>query len=858
MQLSKFGKIIAAGTLATVLCGATVGFATTLADYPSPFVSDGTVSSLIVVGAKADPADVVGAIDIAARLGGEPGETKTVTCPACPGTAAAETLSGEGKAIATSNTKIYVGDALNKDGVRTTMTATDLPTILAGGTVDDTDASTTYDYSQYIVMGGKTVTLDDDSELDYPTLMVKIGTTGTDYLYDAKVVFEKEMNVTSAENEEIKLFGKTYTIASDSVFDDSNAKLVLYGSANTQLVDEGASATVTIDGVDHTVTVNGVSDTDVAVITVDGTTKEVTEGKSYTIAGVTVYIDGVYYYSKAAQTSQVKLSIGSQIVTLKDGSEVMTGSSDTKIKGTKVAITKGDTNDTLSILEVKVAAQDSTGDFLKLGGEFVDPVFGTFKVAFPSATPGLTDSERSMISIAASGDDTLTLEFTDKNGNSKSIEWAYDADDIDLETSDATDTQYQYVVVENQTINEYDYFIVDAGDFPHLLQATDITADGTSTASVTLEDVFSGTTYEITLGSDNKATAYIDGQPYYIVGNISGTTTDMKVTWGAGATYGDVGASTTVFPMLEGKNGEKIALVNTVSNIKPGDVLLLPGSDTAITIDGTNTTYTAGAVSYTYNQTSDKLFVTSVGEDNEAVLVLEEKDDASTRNAVIVKAVSNSGTTEKIEADSPTFTDANVKSDTARADSDIKYYVDLYGTFVIEDENGDQDKVTIYYPDDQMVNNFYVMDKDSSVSTTEATTGTEATTTTYESVVPITTSIAKLDTEVTSADKTSKNLILVGGPCVNTLVADLAAAGKVKDGEGVLTCDAWNARTTKFGLIQLIDDAFATGKVALVVAGSTKDETREACSVLQDYANKGLSGTAVKVVNNVISPVTLA
>ncbi|MCD6092865.1 MAG: S-layer protein, partial [Candidatus Aenigmarchaeota archaeon] len=72
MQLSKFGKIIAAGTLATVLCGATVGFATTLADYPSPFVSDGTVSSLIVVGAKADPADVVGAIDIAARLGGEP------------------------------------------------------------------------------------------------------------------------------------------------------------------------------------------------------------------------------------------------------------------------------------------------------------------------------------------------------------------------------------------------------------------------------------------------------------------------------------------------------------------------------------------------------------------------------------------------------------------------------------------------------------------------------------------------------------------------------------------------------------------------------------------------------------------
>jgi hypothetical protein len=119
---------------------------------------------------------------------------------------------------------------------------------------------------------------------------------------------------------------------------------------------------------------------------------------------------------------------------------------------------------------------------------------------------------------------------------------------------------------------------------------------------------------------------------------------------------------------------------------------------------------------------------------------------------------------------------------------------------------------------------------------------------TVKQVVPITAAVAKLDSEVTDAIKTGKNLVLVGGPCKNSLVADLKTAGKFAYG-----CSDWPGQN--FALIQAIDDGFATGKVAVVVAGTTADDTRLASSVLQDYADK-LSSITASTVN--VTGTTLA
>lgn len=68
----------------------------------------------------------------------------------------------------------------------------------------------------------------------------------------------------------------------------------------------------------------------------------------------------------------------------------------------------------------------------------------------------------------------------------------------------------------------------------------------------------------------------------------------------------------------------------------------------------------------------------------------------------------------------------------------------------------------------------------------------------------------------TSADQTM-NLVLVGGPVANTLVADLVTAGKS-------TTD-WYASE---GDIEIINNAFMSGKYAIVVAGKDRAATKEA------------------------------
>ncbi|MCD6275047.1 MAG: S-layer protein, partial [Candidatus Aenigmarchaeota archaeon] len=105
--------------------------------------------------------------------------------------------------------------------------------------------------------------------------------------------------------------------------------------------------------------------------------------------------------------------------------------------------------------------------------------------------------------------------------------------------------------------------------------------------------------------------------------------------------------------------------------------------------------------------------------------------------------------------------------------------------------------------------------------------------------------IARLDTdpEIETA-KTEKNLILVGGPAVNRLTAQALGLSYPSYGEASTIPE--NA-----AVIKLVNDAFTTGKVALIVAGWEAENTQAACSVLQkydydEYAPK-LTGTAVKV-----------
>jgi hypothetical protein len=89
-------------------------------------------------------------------------------------------------------------------------------------------------------------------------------------------------------------------------------------------------------------------------------------------------------------------------------------------------------------------------------------------------------------------------------------------------------------------------------------------------------------------------------------------------------------------------------------------------------------------------------------------------------------------------------------------------------------------------------------------------------------VTPVETSVAKLATEITDSDKSASNMILIGGPCANGVVESiLEAQWGVTD-----ACAAWSTKVSADeSLIKYVDDAFGTGKAALIVAGDKAQDT---------------------------------
>ncbi len=77
------------------------------------------------------------------------------------------------------------------------------------------------------------------------------------------------------------------------------------------------------------------------------------------------------------------------------------------------------------------------------------------------------------------------------------------------------------------------------------------------------------------------------------------------------------------------------------------------------------------------------------------------------------------------------------------------------------------------------------------------------------------------------------NLILVGGPCANTLVEELFD----------YTCDGWSFEEGE-AVVKLVDNG---EKVALLVAGTSADDTRRASKAIASYTDYEFSGTEALV-----------
>lgn len=821
----KVASVIASA----VMLGSSIGMAAA-ANYPAPFIQAGSGTVGVVVGGDLDWA---AAFDLGVSLQEElakqtASSSGTVEAAACVSDSTCASLNS-------GSNLLYLNDELNENVQ--TVTKDDLKNVLADGTFTDDDG-TDYDYEQSLIVGTDatdTVAFGTSSgDLDDPALMVTLGNTAAKSIYNLTVTFDDAVNFShsDSEGESLTLFGKTYTVSTDTDADT----LVLLGGAEEKTVNLAATETFTIGTTAYTVGLVGITDatTPKATVTVNGASASFTEGQSKKVGGVDVFVKEVNRYSETA--GNVKVQLGSGKLTFENNNAVQEGSDNTDIDVTNVVITG--TVGAMTKMVIQVAAPDTDVDYLLPGTSFTDPVFGSLRLDFlrmvnGPALSGHTDNStaRGTVRITSAGDRELNLVVTDKSGVTKTLPFAY-------QNVTQDDNSKAIHLFEGDAIGDEEYFILNSGDQEMFMQMKKVPAAAGATDDCEFKDVFSGETYKI----ENKdftggQTITIGGQTYTVT-NVSSTTVRVVSSDWARAGGGNI----AVYPYLSLVSGmeQKVAITDTVNitNIGNQTDLELPSGTITLTyhntsLGGSVNSETAGTVDYnvvvepvdatTANVVIDVDADQDASNDRNvgatALLFVEDEDKAESTtvdNAVVLASTDSSTVSYML---TPVFTATNTDN-SAFDDSDFTGYIDTFGTYVLKDASDTDGKVieTLTYPKAQMYADVYLVE--SSVTIIPGSAGTGGT-------------VAGLGYVAVADDSysqvSSKNVIVLGGTCVNSVAAKLLTNNTAKCGADWTTATGAGAGEW---IIQSFNNPDASGKVALVVAGWDRADTKNAVTYL--------------------------
>jgi len=203
-----------------------------------------------------------------------------------------------------------------------------------------------------------------------------------------------------------------------------------------------------------------------------------------------------------------------------------------------------------------------------------------------------------------------------------------------------------------------------------------------------------------------------------------------------------------------------------------------------------------------------------------ALIIWEEEDDNNQYQALVVTLETGGSSDDGLGVadvlDTWTNDSANWEA-TLKSDNDISKQLDLWGSIIsIDSSETDQSTAKISYPDVQVYADIYLAAADATVTASTVSGGSSA------SIGDI---LVK-DSEVSSVS--SKNLVVLGGSCINSVAANLVG--------GAYCGSAWSDKTGVGSgqfLIQSFGDAYATGKVALLVAGYEVSDTSNAGKYLR-------------------------
>lgn len=837
------------------MLGATAmgALAADLSNYPDMFVTDGTFNGLFVVGESAQAVDNLAMTDIATQM-------------KYAGSGASTTTSVAGDAWMVGTSSKFLEMANNDGSSSSTQTGETFRNIstfigdeelgaLADGTFNTNENE--YTYQQFLFFDEiATSVLDaqsrmvkyteDDADVTADFFFIGNGdqigryklefgsAASTDVTDNSGTADTAGTYLDDFENREISLMGKTYTIVmarrTTSLTDayQNGMKLTLMAGATTDTLLEGESKTYTVAGVDYDVTLSYVDETNAKFIVNGESSNKLSAGETYVLADKSeIGVSEVLYQAYAGGIHSATFFVGAQKMVIQDDNitgqaegayNLKVGSED--IDGTIGWITGTDNNVTATIntIEVNMSAEDDyfvpsgskLSDVIAAAGEEKEVLMGnTFDLEYA----GLTGEATHDIRLKTSSSRRYKLGLFDGDGNPVDIPIAYANAEFNLTLgeesgaydSDAANNVKRLVHYEGNDVYKDDYFILTSGTAAdgsaksYLLQYKGADKTTKTSPKIKFKNMGSGETLEYAVTGNSSAAALAAtiklGGYSFAVNFASPEVADdyqVDVDFDGGGT---VGTTEVNFVDYYGSEWQIINSTNvTLAADGQSSVQLTGGYPNADKYDNYAPTNVSLNITATSGPELRATFLTSFGQDGAVTGLTLLTPDGET---------------------------------------EVSYGYDSLGAFYTFNEPAsDPDELTIAYPENQRLPQVYL----TSGSTTKATSSSG------NMMAVEVVDATKLDSEVASV--TAQNLIVVGGPCVNSVASELLGS----------PADCAEGFTAGKARVKLFEHA--NGNMAMLVAGYMGADTRLAGKVVA-HRSAELSGMEVEIEGTTYSDATI-
>lgn len=705
----------------------------------------------------------------------------------------------------------------------------------------------------------------------------------------------------------------TYTDATNPIGDitllgGKNVVQVETGTPKTVSIDS-KDYTISLSSV-ASETVGGVTYY-TAIGDINGESFSLRAGQSTSLADTTLVAAIKVFQGKTGAADYAKIAIGADKVKLTNpGGSVTKGT--TTVSEITSAITDSAASGWSALTLTYTPSSDK---YLGVGDKVTDLFSSAFDFKFNSISASFDDTTaRQTISFNPSGY-SMQLTYKNAVDAEKTLYTTYTTDGTTWRwasaavSSTGTDNSFRDIVFDegrNISAIDQDYFVIERAGFSHVMQFTSytpstneltftdessntITATASSNApNATADLIVDGNTFKVfildnatkTINIDLNGNSLIAGTPYagygcaancgQRIGREYSNLVPKMITSGQGGLYfykgwnqsitnatletkyvdiGLVGLNAT-FAAAGTATGTLYVGATNLGTFNAGQITNFTGTAATGYMDivvNCSAAATAGWTCSVGLGTSTTGILTKRG----FVLVEEATQGATTHNWIYLP-VAYSSTTVRQYIDTPVIDDANAVSGTTYnvgiLGTNTQYKgMTTYGSLIeyVSDNLGGS--ATIKYPDIYLYGNVYVLTPTGTITSGTSTSGKITT----DKLLPITGDIVKLDTEVTASDKTGNDLVVVGGPCVNKIAADVM-------GKTYPACGSDSGITSNTGLIQLFADKYATGKSALLIAGWEAAHTDLAGRLVQTgfpgATDIQKAGTKLTVTGTVSSP----